>query len=676
MSGTDALCAAAAAHLRQGRLAEAEEAYRRALAVAPGHGPALHGLGLVAARAGRPDLAAPILEQALAAMPAEAEIRRHLGQARLDAGEAGRAKPVLAQALALAPAQAGTLEALGRTLADARWHRRALALAPGFVAARLNLAAGLSGAGDLAGGLGETRRALALAPDAAPGWFNLGVLGVAAAPSLYERALALDPAHLQAAVNRARLLAGTRPSRAAPALKRVLALFPAAAPALNELARLAQTGLDGPAAFRRFARAHAAHADDPVLHSNWLQQLAYDPDLSRATILARHRDWGRRHAPPAPSPAPDRDPGRRLRLGYVSADLGRHPVGFFLLPALRHHDRRAFDVVCYSGRRAPDAWTRRLRAEADGWVETADLDDAALEARIRADRVDLLVDLAGHTAGNRLAVFARRPAPLQLSWLGYPGTTGLAAIDHLIADCAQIPPGDECWYVERVERLDPGYVCYAPPEDAPAVAPLPAAARGHVTFGSLNNPAKLNPAVLRLWARVLRAVPGARLLLAWPSLADPEVRSRLEALAAAAGLAPARLDLRPGGGPREFLALYGEIDVALDPFPYSGGLTTLEALWMGVPVVTWPGDRFAGRHAASHLGQAGFADWICPGPAAYVARAAEAAADLERLAALRAALRRRLAASPLLDGAGFARRLEALYRSLWRRRCDGRGTAR
>jgi glycosyltransferase involved in cell wall biosynthesis len=670
----------AAADLLAGRLAAAEAGYRAVLAERPG--PALHGLGLLAARAGRPDLAVPLLAQALAAWSSP-EIRRHLGQARLDAGDAGGARPLLAQACVQDPAEPGTLEALGRALADRRWLERALALDAGFIAARLNLAVLRLKASDDAPARQELRRALALDPSSADGWFTLGVCG--AGVFAYGRALALDPGRIDAAVNQARLSA--QPSRAEPGLRRGLALWPAAAPALNELARL--DPLDASAALRLFGRAHAAAAD-AALHSNWLQQHAYDPSLAQATILARHRDWARRHGgdagraapratPPAIPPAtplrrhdPDATEAteateatkRRLRIGYVSADLGRHPVGFFLAPVLQHHDRGRFEVVCYSGRREVDEWTLRLRASCDGWVEAWALGDAALGARIGADTIDILVDLSGHTAGNRLPVFARRPAPLQLSWMGYPGTTGLAAIDHLLADAAQIPPGDERWYVEKVERLAPGYVCYAPPEDAPPVVPLPARGRGHVTFGSLNNLAKLNGAVLALWARVLAAVPGARLLLAWPSLADPEIRRRLYALAAGAGIVLDRLDLRTGGAHREFLSLYGEIDIALDPFPYSGGLTTVEALWMGVPVLTLPGERYASRHAASHLGQAGLDDWICADADAFVARAAAAAGDLEALAARRSRLRARLAASPLLDGAGFTRRLEQLYLEL------------
>ena len=677
------LQALAFAHLASGRLAEAEAGFRRILADTPGPGPALHGralwgLGLVAARAGRPDLAAGWLEEAARLLPDEAEIRLHLGQVRLDAGQPDRARTDLARALALVPGEPGILEALGRARAGrpaaaCGWQARALALAPDLLAARLTLAVLLAGGGERDRARRELARALALAPDAAAGWFNLAVLraGDEGAGTAYERTLALDPGALDAAVNRTRLMP-TRPSRARPAIRRGLALFPSTPAALTELARLSQMSADGPAAARLFSRAHAADAASPALHSNWLQQQAYDPDPTPARLFARHLDWARRHAGKAARPPLlDPDPERRIRIGYVSADLARHPVGILLLPALLNRDPKSVETVCYSGAGDGDAWTRRLERAADRWVEAAALDDAALAERIRSDRIDILVDLSGHTAGNRLPVFSLRPAPIQVSWIGYPGSTGLDAIDVVIADLAQVPPEHERWFVERIERLDPGYVAYAPPDDAPDVAPLPARAQGHVTFGSLNNLAKLNPGILRLWADVLAAVPRSRLLLAWPSLADPEVQARLRALASCCGIAPDRLDLRPGGTPAEFLARYGEIDIALDPQPYSGGLTTLEALWMGVPVVTCPGERFAGRHAASHLKAAGLAGWIAPDKAAYVGRAAAAAADLDRLEELRRGLRARLSSSPLLDGEGFARRLDDLWRRLWRRRLPG-----
>jgi protein O-GlcNAc transferase len=580
------------------------------------------------------------------------------------------------RALALDPAEPLVLERLGRLAGDARWLERALASAPDFVAARINRGALLTRAGGRAGATRMLKRALALDPASDAAWFNRGVAALEPdqARGAYQRTLVLDPAAIDAATNLAQLMAARTPGRAEPLLKRALAVFPAVAPALNALAHLKQSGADNDGAALWFARAEAAAPYDALIASNRLFHLGYDPALSPKALFDHHRRWAGRHASsertaPAGSPRPAPHPERRLRIGYVSADLVRHPVGFFLLPVLANRNPAALETVCYSGRSEGDAFTERLKAAADDWVETASLDDLGLAQRIRSDRIDILVDLSGHTGAHRLSVFARKPAPLQVTWMGYPATTGLGQIDYLIADAVQVPPADERWYVERILRLEPGYVAYAPPDDAPLVSALPALARGRVTFGSLNNLAKLNPQVFRLWAQVLAAVEGSRLLLAWASLGDARTRQRVQAMATAAGIPSDRLVLRAGGTASDFLARYGEIDVALDPFPYSGGLTTCEALWMGVPVVTWPGQRFASRHAASHLLQAGLDDWIQASSEAYVARAAAAAQDLGRLAELRRTLRARLEASPLLDGAGFSAKLEALYRRIWRDWC-------
>jgi len=538
----------------------------------------------------------------------------------------------------------------------------------------IDLAARATGSGDRAQAQGLLRRALGVQPAAAAAWFNLGVAADRhAASAAYRRTLALEPAALDAATNLAELLSARSPSLAMAPLKRGIAVSPAIAPALNALGLLHRNGADNDGAARWFARASALWPDNAWLASNRLLQLSYGP-ISGEDLFRRHRDWARRYAPDAARPPPadrSRDPEKRLRIGYVSADLARHPVGFFLLPVLAHRDRTQVETICYSGRGDGDAMTARLKSLADRWVETASLDDAALDARIRADAIDILVDLSGHTGAHRLAVFARKPAPLQASWAGYPATTGLTQIDYLIADRHQVSAEDERFYTERILRIDPGYIAYAAPEDAPAVADLPAARNGFVTFGSLNNLAKLNPGVFALWAKVLAQVPGSRLLLAWQSLGDEKVRARLRAMAEAAGIADERLLLRPGAEGAAFLARYGEIDIALDPFPYSGGLTTVEALWMGVPVVAGKGERFAARHSASHLSQARLDDWIAASPEAYVARAAAAAADLPGLARLRASLRSSLMASPLCDAKGFTQKLEALYRRIWRERGAG-----
>jgi predicted O-linked N-acetylglucosamine transferase (SPINDLY family) len=345
-------------------------------------------------------------------------------------------------------------------------------------------------------------------------------------------------------------------------------------------------------------------------------------------------------------------------------------VSYFFEPVLAAHDAAAFEVFCYSDAPVADAVTQRLRAQAGQWRDIAGLSDERVAALIRADRIDLLVDLAGHTARNRLLVFARRPAPVQATWLGYPNTTGLAAIDFRVTDAVSDPPGQtEAWHTEELVRLAGPFSCYAPPAESPPVSPLPALAAGHVTFGCLNNLAKLTPPTVALWAQLLGAVAGSRLLLKASGLADAETAARLRQEFAGQGIDPARLDLRGAGqSVARHLGVYHQVDVALDPFPYNGTTTTCEALWMGVPVVTLAGDAHVSRVGASLLTHLDLTACIAESPAAYVDRARGLAGDLARLAVLRAGLRERLRASPLCDGPGFTRQLEDAFRAMWRRK--------
>jgi predicted O-linked N-acetylglucosamine transferase (SPINDLY family) len=297
--------------------------------------------------------------------------------------------------------------------------------------------------------------------------------------------------------------------------------------------------------------------------------------------------------------------------------------------------------------------------------------DEALADRIREDRIDILVDLAGHTANNRLLVFARKPAPVQATWLGYPNTSGLAAMDYFLSDAVETPPGAEKWFSEEVIRLPDDYACYLPPAYAPEVGPLPAQGRGHVTFGCFNNLAKVNGEVVALWARLLHRMGNSRLVLKTHSLGDTGVRERYHAMFEAHGVDRKRVDLLARSPHPELLAHYNKIDIALDPFPWSGGITTCEALWMGVPVVTLAGETFAGRHSASHLHNVGLGDWVVETPEEYLMIAERWSRDVAALAELRAGLRGRMARSALTDGERLTRSLETAYRKMWARYCDG-----
>jgi predicted O-linked N-acetylglucosamine transferase (SPINDLY family) len=381
--------------------------------------------------------------------------------------------------------------------------------------------------------------------------------------------------------------------------------------------------------------------------------------------------YGRPPSPIAPH-ANDRSPGRPLRVGYVSPDFRGHPVGRFIEPFLTRHDPAAVEVFCYDEfLRQPDPLMGRLQAKVTNWRNIRGVPDDTVCETIRADKIDILVDLAGHTASNRLAVFARKPAPVQVTYLGYPNTTGVPAIDYLLTDAVVDPPDQPALFTETPYPLPNGFCVFHGRADVPAVAPLPALAAGRLTFGCFHNQAKLNGQVLDLWARVLAEVPTARLLFARHTLTD-EAAADLLGQFARRGVGPERLtvrQLRPGGA--DHWPVYHEVDVSLDPFPWTGHTTSCESLWMGVPTVTLRGKAHAGRMVASVLTHAGLPEWIAETPDEYVRLAVQWANDVPKLAALRAGLRERVRRSKLCDAEAFTRHLENAFRDMWRKWCAG-----
>ena len=365
------------------------------------------------------------------------------------------------------------------------------------------------------------------------------------------------------------------------------------------------------------------------------------------------------------------EPGRRLRIGYVSPNFSRHSVGYFIEPVVRCHDRSRYEIFCYYAHHLSDDTTHRIRALADGWRDVADVDDDALDGMIRADRIDILVDLAGHSKGNHLGVFARRPAPVQLTWLGYPDTTGLATVGYRITDHTADPaPGAQRRHTEHLLRMDDCFLCYQPPPDSP-----PVAARGPaspIVFASFNSIAKLNEETIRTWGAILAAMEGSRLVLKSAALGFPDTVDRLVDSFEHCGIDPSRIELCGWIKDRHgHLELYQRIDIALDTFPYNGTTTTCEALWMGVPVVTLAGEVHMSRVGASILRCAGLESLVAQSAADYVAIAVALARDGGRRASLRAGLRDRLLASPLLDHAGFTRQFEQHCRQSWETWCAG-----
>jgi predicted O-linked N-acetylglucosamine transferase (SPINDLY family) len=413
--------------------------------------------------------------------------------------------------------------------------------------------------------------------------------------------------------------------------------------------------------------------NDAKARSNFLLTLNYLPVQNASEVLDEHRQWAAMHErvkSVACSFANVRDSGRRLRVGYVSPDFRAHSIAYFFEPLLASHDTMVVESYCYSAVGRPDDTTMRLKGLAHKWTDISGMTDEQAAVAIRADGVDILVDLAGHTAGNRLGIFVRRPAPVQVTYLGYPNTTGLHAIDYRLTDVWSDPEGVDSLYTEKLLRLPGGFLCFHPLVECPVVSASPAVACGHVTFGSFNNLAKISPGVVSLWAKLLEAVPDAHLFIKNHSLTDPATCERYYGLFKARGVLPTRVALM-GSTPsqQEHLALYSRVDIALDTFPYNGTTTTCEALWMGVPVVTLAGERHSGRVGVSLLNAVGHPEWIAESPEHYIALAAKLATDLPKLAALRAGLRAYMAASPLCNRKAFAAKVEAAYREMWHRHC-------
>jgi predicted O-linked N-acetylglucosamine transferase (SPINDLY family) len=426
----------------------------------------------------------------------------------------------------------------------------------------------------------------------------------------------------------------------------------------------------------RFAEARAgferAIALDPKFEPAWINRLylsTYDPSIDPQQCRALHEEWARNFAdglvPDAPAVRRARNAEKRLKIGFVSPDFRRHSVTQFVRPIFAWRDPAQIEIHAYSNVAQPDATTEALRAMVDAWHPIEKLDDAAAAAQVRSDGIDILVDLAAHTSGGRLGIFARKPAPVQATWLGYCATTGLKAIDWFVTDGRIVPAGAEDAFVERIWRLPHAY-CYVPQEAMPEVSSQPCLRLGRPTFGHFGRIERINDATLAVWAAILSAVPDARLVLNSPPLIDGEIKARLAARFAAAGGDVQRLGLFATSPQPATWASYGEIDVALDCFPFNAGATTFEALWLGVPVVTMRAAAPLGRMGESILSAAGLGEWVAGDAAAYVAKAVDAVRAPGELAALRKDMRRRLLASPLMDQKRYARSFEAGLRGMWR----------
>ncbi|MBF0189706.1 MAG: tetratricopeptide repeat protein [Magnetococcales bacterium] len=597
---------------------------------------------------------------------------------------------------------------------SAHYCHLALGLRPDFVDAHINLANALSCLGRLEEAEAACRRALALQPDSLLSWGALGnvlsAMGrMAEAESCLRRVLAEDPDCVRSRLVLGNLLTQSgRHQEAEVAFRQVLAIHPQDGAALNNLGNvlsffgrftearellwkavavkpddvqaLLNLGVVSnnlgeyaeAEAYYRLALRYDANYLDPLSNLLFLQNYRGDGRLDGA--LADARLYGERVTAKARPYVHTPDPGavdRTLRVGLVSGDLLNHPVGYFLDGLLPHLVGRNIELSVYSNHLQEDELTQRLRRVIPHWRTVFGVGDEELARRIHEDRVDVLVDLSGHTARNRLSVFAWKPAPVQVTWLGYFATTGVPAMDYILGDPYNLPESESDHFTETPWRLPDCYLCFTPPDPSPPVAPLPALQHGGITFGFFNNTNKLTDEVAACWSRILRGVPGSRLFLKNKLFLDPLLTQSMIDRLAAHGIAPDRLLLEGPSTRALYLTAYDRVDIALDSFPYPGVTTSVEGLWMGVPVITRKGRRFLSHQGESILANVGLCDWIAADCREYVDKAVAFASDLDGLAALRAGLRARMARSPLLDTALFARNLASAWQEMWRVWCRG-----
>lgn len=520
---------------------------------------------------------------------------------------------------------------------------------------------------------------VALCPELADAHLNLGIALKAQgllkeAAVSFERVLRLRPSYASALLPLASVLTDLgQTDRAEEAYRELAVLSPDLAEVHLNLGvnLLSQGRLDeGIASYRR---ALAANSASIGAYTNLVHALNFHPEYSPERIFREHQLWAERYAEPLknryPGPDNDRSPGRRLRVGYVSPDFRNHSVCYFFEPLLAHHDRAQVEVFCYSDVRNPDDYTRRLQSYPVGWRQVRGLSDDELFDAIRRDKIDILFDLAGHTQGNRLLTFARKPAPVQITGIGYINTTGMSAMDYRLTDAYMDPPGlSEHCYSERLARLPRIYMAFRPPRQAPEVNSLPALKCGNVTFASYNGLYKISPDDLLAWADILRAVPGSRLKIA--PVNSAKAGRTLREFFARQGLAPERIECIAALSYENYLLAHHDVDIVLDTFPCNGVTTTSHGLWMGVPAIVRAGDRCVSRAGTSLLTNLGLENLIAGSTQEYCDIAVALATDTERLRNLRASLREMMAKSPNTDGRAFAASLEIVYRRIWREWCN------
>lgn len=701
-----------------GRVVEAERVFRSILSRIPDEPNASHMLGVILYQRGQLDLAEPLLKVSLKFADAVPGWHSNYALFCRASGRLDEAMKHLRRAIDLYPSAPESYDNLGLVLTDLGRHDEALEayesavrVRPDYVMSYHHLAQGLWNRGKHSEAIARWRRVVELAPNYSEGHgslcFALSKMGQSSRALPHgERAVQLDPSspdarvalaiaygytgrieqgiqqlneairleprHLAAMINLGWLLeASNQHDQAADYSRMALRIDPTNAQAMVNLSMSLCNLGELSSSLEWLRGALELDANHLQARSNLLGMVHFDPDVSREQLFEEHlkydtalsaRVGGKRF-----NHTNSRDPDRRLRIAYVSPDFKRHPVGVFIEAILRNHDRKSFAVSCYSTVRAEDDTTRRLRGLVDEWHDARELSDEELAGLIHRNAEDIAIDLAGHTSESRLPVFGYRPAPVQINYLGYVHTTGVSAIGYRITDPIVDPEGtSDRFYTEKLLRI-PCMFCYEAPREAPAVGPSPAEGMGFITFGSLNQPVKFNAQVLKLWARILDEVPGSKLALmcGTSGVGAKQMRERL----AAQGVAEDRFIPIGRQNYDKYLGTYNAIDIVLDPFPASGHTTTCDALWMGAPVITIPGEAYVSRLSTDVLTQLGLTNLIAGDPDAYVKIAVELARDAERRGSLRQTLRERMRASTMMDGPAVTRDLEGAYRRAWGEYC-------
>jgi predicted O-linked N-acetylglucosamine transferase (SPINDLY family) len=615
----DPLLRSAVFHHQAGRFAEAEGIYQRILAIDPNHAEALHLLGVLASQCGKYERACELIEKAIAISPRNALYHRHLGRAFRHRGMIDATIAAWQMAVLLNPNAPDVLTSLGTA-----WSEK----------------------GQLDAAIACFRRAIALSPMHHEAHYNLGC-------ALEEKG---DVDHAVACYHR------------------VLEQKPDYSEANNNLGRIFKDKGKLDESIACYRRAIEFNPQFIVAHQNLIFAMQYQPSCTARRMAEELKKWSERFAKPFAGliqpHGNDRDPNRRLRIGYVSPDFRVHPVArFYIAPLLEYRDRDAFEIFCYAEVAKPDAVTARFQRQADHWINTVGLSDEQVAAKIREDQIDILADLALHTANNRLLVFARKPAPVQITLGGYPGSTGLETMDYRLTDPHLDPPDvpDEL-YSEKSVRMPDTFWCDPAVETEPAVGALPAYSNGYVTFGSLNNFCKMNEELLVQWAKILNGVKNSHLIVLAPA-GDP--RKKVLDVLAAVGIESNRIECLGMQKRPDYLATYNRIDIGLDTWPYGGHSTSFDSFWMGVPLVTWVGQTVVGRAGLSQLTNLNLPELIGHTPEQYVQIAIGLANDLLRLSELRQTLRQRMKNSALMDGVGFVKGIEKAYREAWGAWCGG-----